>query len=66
MTCATNNRPEHGTTATNADAAPFTNDYYQNLAIHDFVDNFELHNIFKYFGFEINSDSQDLYFWGKK
>jgi hypothetical protein len=66
MTCATNNRPEHGTTATNADAAPFTNDYYRNLAIHDFVDNFELHGIFKHFGFEINSDSQDLYFWGKK
>ena len=66
MTCATTGRPEHGTTATNADAAPFTNDYYRNLAIHDFVDNFDFHNIFKHFGFAINSDSDDLYFWGKK
>ncbi len=66
MTCATTGRPEHGTTATNADAAPFTNDYYRNLAIHDFVDNFDFHNIFKHFGFAINSDSHDLYFWGKK
>ena len=66
MTCATTGRPEHGTTATNADVAPFTNNYYRNLAIHDFVDNFDFHNIFKHFGFSINSDSQDLYFWGKK
>jgi hypothetical protein len=66
MTCATIGRPEHGTTATNADAAPFTNDYYRNLAIHDFVENFDFHNIFKHFCFAINSDSQDLYFWGKK
>ncbi len=66
MTCATTGRAEHGTTATNADAAPFTNNYYRNLAIHDFVDNFDFHNIFKHFGFAVNSDSHDIYFWGKK
>jgi hypothetical protein len=66
MTCATTGRAEHGTTATNADAAPFTNDYYKNLAIYDLVDNFDFHTIFKHFGFAVNSDSHDLYFWGKK
>jgi len=66
MTCATTGRPEHGTTATNADVAPFTNNYYKNLSIHDFVNNFDFHNIFKHFGFAVNADSHDIYFWGKK
>lgn len=66
MTCATLGRAEHGTTATNANAAPFTNHYYQNLEIKDFALNFDLHSFFKHFGFSVNSDSHDLYFWGKK
>lgn len=66
MTCATAGRKEHGTTATSPSDAPFTNDYYRNLMVHDFVDNFDLHNIFKDFGFEVNNDSHDLYFWGRK
>jgi len=65
MTCATIGRPEHGTSRTNADAAPFTNDYYQNLAISDFTDVFNFHDMFKDFCFAVNSVSQDLYFWGK-
>ena len=66
MSCATTGRPKHGTSDTNADVSPFTNNYYANLSINDFVDNFDFHNIFKHFGFSMNSDSQDLYFWGKK
>jgi hypothetical protein len=66
MTCATLGRAEHGTTVTNSDAAPFTNDYYKNISIHDLLDNFDLHTIFKNFGVAVNSDSHDLYFWGKK
>jgi hypothetical protein len=66
MTCATKDRPEHGTTATSPNAAPFTNDYYHNLLVEDFIFGFDFHNIFKDFGFEVNSKSQDLYFWGMK
>ena len=66
MTCATVGRPKHGTSDTNADASPFTNNYYKNLEIKDFVDHFDFYTIFKHFGISVNSDSQDLYFWGKK
>lgn len=66
MTCATTGRKEHGTTTTNPTDAPFTNDYYKNLTIQDFVNNFDFYTIFKHFGFAVNSDSHDLYFWGKK
>ena len=64
MTCATTGRAEHGTTRTSPEAAPFTNDYYQNLTAQDFRDNFDLINLFKDFGFEVNEESCDLYFWG--
>ena len=66
MTCATTGRKEHGTTATSPTDAPFTNDYYMNLSINNFTNNFDFHTIFKDFGFAVNSDSHDLYFWGKK
>ena len=66
MTCATVGRPKHGTSDTNPDVSPFTNNYYKNLEIKDFVDHFDFYTIFKHFGFAVNSDSQDLYFWGKK
>ena len=64
MSCATTGRAEHGTTKTSPEAAPFTNDYYQNLTAQDFRDNFDLINLFKDFGFEVNEESHDLYFWG--
>ena len=38
----------------------------KKLEIKDFVENFDFYTIFKHFGFSMNSDSQDLYFWGKK
>ena len=66
MTCATTGRAEHGTTKTSPEAAPFTNDYYQNLTAQDFRDNFDLINLFKDFGFEVDEESHDLYFWGIK
>jgi len=66
MTCATIGRKEHGTTTTSPTDAPFTNDYYMNLSANDFTSNFDLYAIFKHFGFAVNSDSHDLYFWGKK
>ena len=66
MTCATTGRKEHGTTASSPTDAPFTNDYYKNLAIGDLVNKFDFHAMFKHFGFAMNSDSHDLYFWGKK
>lgn len=66
MTCATIGRAEHGTFTKDSDAAPFTNDHYRNLSIHDFVNLVDFHRIFKDFGFVINSESHDIYFWGKK
>jgi hypothetical protein len=64
MTCATTGRAEHGTAATSPEAAPFTNDYYRNLTAKDFRDNFDLLNMFRGSGFEVNNESSDLYFWG--
>jgi hypothetical protein len=66
MTCATTGRKEHGTTASAAESAPFTNDYYRNLTINDFVNAFDFHSLFKHFCFAVNDNSHDIYFWGKK
>ena len=66
LTCATKGREEHGTSRTNADASPFTNDYYRNLTIEDLAETMDFHNVFDSFGIETNSESHDLYFWGKK
>jgi len=66
MTCATIGRKEHGTHASAADSAPFTNDYYKNLAMSDFIGLLDFHLIFKHFGFAVNNESHDIYFWGKK
>ena len=66
MTCATTGRAEHGTVKTSPEAAPFTNEYYQNLTAQDFRDNFDLINLFKDFGFDVDDNNHDLYFWGKR
>jgi SAM-dependent methyltransferase len=68
FTCASDGRPEHGTTRTDAGSSPFTADwdYYQNLNEEDFRSAFNLDSMFKEYEFEVNTVSHDLYFCGIK
>lgn len=66
MTCASEGRPEHGTTRTTAGESPFTAEwnYYQNLVEEDF--SFVDFSVFDKYEFSTNEKSHDLYFWGLK
>ena len=68
FTCATDGRPEHGTTRTSPQDSPLTVgigwDYYRNLNESDFTNNLDFNSYFKEYGFEVNEESHDLYFWG--
>lgn len=70
MTCASDPRPEHGTTTEQPLASPFTieafNDYYKNLNETDFHDNFNISDMFIRHQFIYNYNPGDLYFWGIK
>ena len=68
MTCATEGRPEHGTTRTTPADSPLTLhwDYYKNLTIEDFKKHFNFLEIFKDFDFIYNLAAGDLYFYGIK
>lgn len=66
FSCATTDRPEHGTTQSSPADAPFTNDYYKNLTERDFLDAFDLEKWFYRYEFLVNRESHDLYFWGQK
>jgi hypothetical protein len=64
MTCATTGRPEHGTIASSPKDAPFTNDYYRNLTEHEFLETFNMKDMFLDWQFTTNQSPADLYFWG--
>ena len=67
FTCASDGRPEHGTSRSEPNSSPFTAfkwDYYKNLNIQDFTSNINLNDYFSYYGFEYNKKSSDLYFFG--
>jgi len=66
FTCATEGRPEHGTSRTNKADSPFTDDYYRNLTERDFRAVFDIDDMFKEYGFSVYQNTCDLYFWGKK
>lgn len=68
FTCATDGRPEHGTTRTDRGSSPFTAswDYYRNLNQKDFEATFNLDAMFKEYFFETNEASHDIYFLGVK
>jgi len=68
FTCATDGRPEHGTTRTTPEDSPFTLgwDYYRNLNEKDFTDVLDFGSMFKEYEFSTNEHSHDLYFWGIK
>lgn len=70
FTCATEGRPEHGTSRSTPLDSPLTVDqgweYYRNLNESDFQQFINFDDQFKYYGFEVNDGSKDLYFWGIK
>lgn len=70
FTCATEGRPEHGTSRSMPYASPFTVqkgwDYYKNLTEQDFREKFDFDKTFNYYGFEVDHTNHDLYFWGIK
>lgn len=68
FTCATDGRPEHGTTKTTPQDSPLTVDigwdYYRNLNESDFTNELDFSFYFEEYGFEVNEQAFDLYFWG--
>ena len=68
FTCASEGRPEHGTTRTTPADSPFTVnwDYYRNLNEKDFREQFNFDRMFFRYSFIYNPQSYDLYFWGIK
>lgn len=68
FTCASYNRPEHGTKRTtpcDSLSSQFS-DYYMNLGEKEFRESFDLDKLFINHQFEINDNPSDLYFWGIK
>lgn len=67
FTCATIDRPEHGTHNRSHFDSPYTLDYYKNLSIIDFTDFWDFDKSFMQYGFEVQKGIvNDLYFWGMK
>ena len=68
FTCASDGRPEHGTTKSAPECSPFTLEwnYYRNLNQKDFTDHINFDEIFSQYEFAYNNYSCDLYFWGIK
>lgn len=68
FTCASDGRPEHGTTRTDIGSSPFTVawNYYRNLNENDFQQAFDLDAMFTSYEFSHNPYSCDLYFVGTK
>jgi hypothetical protein len=68
MTCASDGRPEHGTTRTTPSDSPYTLQwgYYKNLTEEDFREHFNIEDMFTEHQFEYNATAHDLYFYGEK
>ena len=72
FTCASDNRPEHGTRITSQCDAPLLEgygdwfDYYKNLNESDIREFLDVDSLFSEYLFEANSISMDLYFYGIK
>ena len=65
MTCAAPDRLEHGTRKHNAYGSPFTQDYYRNISMEDFLSVLPS-NLFITSSIMYNRGKEDLYFWGIK
>lgn len=66
ITCASDGRPEHGTSSHDPSSSPHTGDYYRNLNQTDFEREFKLELMFAQWEFEYNPRAHDLYFYGIK
>ena len=72
FTCATTGRPEHGTSKNSPESSPFTStimswkNYYKNLEEDDIRKVMDVEGIFSEYGFSVNDESHDLYFYGIK
>lgn len=72
FTCATTDRPEHGTLRTSPGNAPLLSahgeweNYYKNLTEVDIREVLDIEMIFSEYRFEVNNQSHDLYFYGIK
>jgi len=64
ITCAGIGRPTHGTIDSDTYSSPFTTSYYKNLSTDEIAEKIQLGAYFDRHGFELNSSSKDLYFWG--
>jgi SAM-dependent methyltransferase len=64
FSCASRNRPEHGTRRTTPADSPLTLDYYHNLTAFEVSREINLSNLFSAWKFEYNPCPGDLYFWG--
>lgn len=68
FTCATDGRPEHGTTRTTPADSPLTVgmgwDYYRNLNERDFRDQIDFDSYFDSYEFYVEENHHDLFFWG--
>jgi hypothetical protein len=68
FTCATQGRPEHGTTRSDRYSSPLTIDfgwdYYRNLVEEDFTSALDIAALFGPHEFSVQESSRDLYFYG--
>lgn len=66
LTCATNDRPKHGTADTDAESSPATPNYYRNILVDDLVAGLAVDKYFGYAVIKFYQDRGDLYFFGVK
>ena len=68
FTCASYDRPEHGTQRTTPQdsLSSHLSDYYKNLGPTEFESSINMKDIFSDYAFEVNKAPSDLYFWGLK
>ena len=64
LTCAYGERPAHGTIDSEEESSPFTSHYYKNLGPDNITEKIRLGAYFKQHAFEVNTNDNDLYFWG--
>jgi SAM-dependent methyltransferase len=64
FTSAGTGRAAHGTIDSDEYSSPFTTSYYKNLDVDQVAEKIKLGCYFDSHGFEVNSKSGDLYFWG--
>lgn len=65
ITCAAPNRPEHGTKRTTPQDSPYTQEYYKNISIPQFIDTLP-RELFSEYNLNYERNAQDLYFFGIK